>query len=190
MPIPFVDTDDSDQLGSAAYLKLERSVDNGCCLGALFVISARGEPLEFGYNRLRVPGPHLWRRADLERYIERRLAISLLSVCSQQPRLLLCLANEVTARLFSRGLLLEVPVARIAEPRLAARQVDTTTGEILAEPAPRPHIDWQPAAPEVGSFEQRLFEHLSTHDLLLEPFQRATVGLQEVYGSGPCPFGP
>ena len=95
MPIPFSDVDEIDGLGSAAFLKVERWLDGACCLGALLVISARGEPLEFGYNRVRVPQPFLWREADLRRYTERRLTASLLSVCSQQPRLLLCLADEV-----------------------------------------------------------------------------------------------
>ena len=75
MPIPFSDIEGLDGLGSAAFLKLERSSDDACCLGALLVIGARGEPLEFGYNRVRVPQPFLWREADLRRYSERRLTI-------------------------------------------------------------------------------------------------------------------
>src|SRR5882762_4287417 len=110
MPIPFSDVEDHDSLGSAAFLKLERSSDDACCLGALFVISATGEPLEFAYNRVRLPHPHLWRQTDLRSYTERRLTTSLLSVCSQQPRLLLCLANEVSTKLFSERLRVEVPV--------------------------------------------------------------------------------
>ena len=79
MPIPFSDVEDYDELGSAAFLKVERSPDNACCLGALLVISARGEPLEFGYNRVRVPQPYLWRDEDLRRHTEQRLTTSLLS---------------------------------------------------------------------------------------------------------------
>src|SRR5437588_4940056 len=113
MPIPFSDIEGLDGLGSAAFLKLERSSDDACCLGALLVIGARGEPLEFGYNRVRVPQPFLWREADLLRYTERRLTASLLSVCSQQPRLLLCLANEVGTWLFGQDIRLEMPVGRV-----------------------------------------------------------------------------
>src|SRR6266851_848798 len=124
MPIPFTDVEEFDGLGIAAFLKLklklklklERSGDDACCLGALLVISARGEPLEFGYNRVRVPQPYLWREADLRRHTERRLTMSLLSVCSQQPRLLVCLANEVTDRLFAQDLQVEVPVVRVGVP--------------------------------------------------------------------------
>ena len=124
MPIPFSDVEDRDTLGNAAFLKLERSSDDACCLGALFVISALGEPLEFAYNRVRVPNPYLWRQTDLLSYTERRLATSLLSICSQQPRLLVCLANEVSASLFSQGLQVEVPVVRVGQLSPGRRRVD------------------------------------------------------------------
>jgi hypothetical protein len=155
-------------------------------LGALLVISARGEPLEFGYNRVRVPQPFLWREADLRRYVQRRLTASLFSVCSQQPRLLLCLAEEVTMRLFGEDLQLEVPVARVALPAGSVRRIDTETGEVLEEESPPPHVAWQPGSPNEGSPERRLFDHLTTHGLLLEPFERAVAGLREVYGPAAC----
>jgi hypothetical protein len=182
MPIPFTDVEDFGELGSAAYLKLESSRDQACCLGALLVISARGEPLEFGYNRVRVPQSFLWREADLRRYVQRRLTASLLSVCSQQPRLLLYLAGEVDTPLFSQDLQLEVPVARLAFPGPPTRRVDAATGEVLDEAEVPPHVVWQPGPPAVESLERQLFEHLTTHGLLLEPFERALKGLREVYG--------
>jgi hypothetical protein len=185
VPIPFTDSEDFGELGSVAYLKLESSPDNACCLGALLVISARGEPLEFGYNRVRVPQPFLWREADLRRYVQRRLTASLLSVCSQQPRLLLCLAREVHTLLFGQDLQLEVPVVRVAPAGPRPRHVDITTGEVIDEEDPPPHIAWQPAPPDAASLERQLFDHLTTHGLLLEPFERALTGLREVYGL-PC----
>jgi hypothetical protein len=190
MPIPFSDVEVQavDGLGSAAFLKVERWLDGACCLGALLVISARGEPIEFGYNRVRVPQPFLWREADLRRYTERRLTASLLSVCSQQPRLLLGLANEIGTWLFGQDVRVEIPIARVGEPLASQRRVDTQTGEVLEEedPRPRPEVAWQPAPPDEGSLERQLFDHLATHGLLLEPFERAALGLREVYGPTPC----
>jgi hypothetical protein len=188
VPIPFSDVDALDELGSAAFLKaeVERSPNLACCLGALLVISARGEPLEFGYNRVRVPQPFLWREADLQRHLQRRLVASLLSVCSQQPRLLLCLASEVGTSLFGQDLQVEIPVARVDASPSVTRRVDPQTGEVLDDEAPRPHVAWQPAPPDEGSSERRLFDHLATHGLLLEPFERAAIGLREVYGPAPC----
>jgi hypothetical protein len=185
VPIAFNDVEDVGGLGSAAFLKLDSSPDNACSLGALLVISARGEPLEFGYNRVRVPHPFLWREADLRRYVQRRLTASLLSVCAQQPRLLLCLEREVDVRLFGQDLQLEIPIARVAASVLP--RVDTVTGELLDEDSPPPQVAWQPAPPDEDSVERRLFEHLSAHGLLLEPFERAGIGLGEVYGPTACP---
>ena len=187
VPIPFNDVEEQSQPGSAGYLKLEASPDYACCLGALLVISARGEPLEFGYNRVRVPEPFLWRKGDLRRHIQRRLTASLLSVCSQQPRLLLCLASEVDAPLFGVDLQLEVPVARVAPP--VPHRVNPATGEVLEEESTPPQVAWQPAAPHDGSAARLLFEHLTARGLLLEPFERALIGLREVYGAAPFPSG-
>jgi len=183
VPIPFTDVEEVAGLGSAAYLKVESSRDGACAHGGLFVMTARGEPLEFGYNRVRVPQPFLWREADLERHVQRRLTASLLSVCSQQPRILLCLAGEVGIWLFGKDLQVEVPVARLAPPT-PARRVDHTTGEVLEDDdRPLANVSWQPEAPDAGSLERDLFDHLATHGLLLEPFERAAAGLREVYGS-------
>jgi hypothetical protein len=186
VPIPFNDIDeDGSGLGSAAFLKVDSSSDGACSLGALLVITARGEPLEFAYNRVRVPQPFLWREADLRRYVLRRLITSLLSVCSQQPRILLYLDDEVHVPLFEQDLQLEMPIAAVTAPGATSRRIDTSTGEIIEdeEQGPGPaHVSWHPAAPEHGTLERTLFEHLSGHGLLLEPFERAEIGLREVYG--------
>jgi hypothetical protein len=186
VPIPFSDGDAYETLGSAAYLKLEPSPDNACCLGGLLVITARGEPLEFGYNRVRVPQPFLWRAVDLRRHVQRRLVASLLSVCSQQPRLLLCLQGEIGHALFGEDIKLELPVARIAVPESTARRVDTETGEVFADDTQPTQIAWQPAPPADGSPERALFEHLAAKGLLVEPFERTIAGLHEAFGPLAC----
>jgi len=185
MPIPFSDADSEagEDLGSAGFLKLQYTSGNTCCLGALFVVSARGEPLEFGYNRARVPQPHLWRQADLRRYTQRRLTTSLLSVCSHLPWLIVCLASEVSPELFGQDLRVELPVVRVDDTVGCSRSVDTQTGEVFEEPV---QVTWQAAAADTDSAARRLLEHLSVHGLLLEPFERAALGLVEVYGPHPC----
>lgn len=183
MPVAFHEAEDLDELGSAGFVRLERAGEGDCALGALFVVNARGEPLEFAYNRVRVPHRFLWRQADLRRYTERRLVASLLSVCTHQPRLLLCLADEVGPALFARDIRLSVPVGRIGPPLGTGRRVDPHTGEILEDEPPL-HVSWQPEPPAEGSAERQLFEHLAASGLLDEPFERALVGLREVYEAG------
>ena len=51
MPIPYRDVDDIEELGLAAYLRIMAAGDKSGYAGALFVINARGEPIEF-INRL------------------------------------------------------------------------------------------------------------------------------------------
>ena len=55
MPIPYRDADDLNEVGIAGYLKIEPSSVGSGYLGALFLINARGEPIEFTYNRIEAP---------------------------------------------------------------------------------------------------------------------------------------
>jgi hypothetical protein len=45
------------------------------------------------------------------------------------------------------------------------------------------HLFWFPFKPPDESIEERLVNHLISHGLLLEPFERALKGLREVYSS-------
>lgn len=189
MPIPFRDADDLEDLGQAAFLKVEAAPGGGGYLGALFLVNARGEPVEFAYNRVETPHGFLWRRGDLRRHAERTLAASLLRVCAAAPRLLLCLGDEVGAELFSRDIRLSIPVGWVHPGAEAHAPLDLEGWEIETPASPEPcQVAWFPAAPAVGSPERRLADRLATHGLLLEPFERAADGLREVYpdqGLGP-----
>jgi hypothetical protein len=106
-----------------------------CRVASWLIINARGEPLEFAYNRVRVPQGFLRRQADLRDYVQRRLSASLLSVCAQQPRVLVCLDGEIGIRLFGQSLRMEMPVARVAPTK---GTVHATTGEVLEDGASAP----------------------------------------------------
>ncbi len=180
MPIPFRDADDLAELGLAGYLTIEPAPIGAGYLGALFLINARGEPVEFTYNRIEVANTFLWRPADLRRHAQRRLTASLLSACPQLPRLLLCRADEVGPELFTQDLSLSLPVGRLSQD---LRAVDSSTGEIaeVAADADDSHLFWVPAPPGEASSERRLMDALIARGLLDEPFDRAQAGLHEVY---------
>jgi hypothetical protein len=186
VPIAFRDAVDVEELGAAAFLKIEPAAVGSELLGAFFLINARGEPLEFAYNRVELPNTFLWRPVDLRRHAERELTASLLTVCSRDPRLLLCLADEVGSELFCQDLRIEVPVVRVAQPLKATAYCAQELQEVLDAPDPA-HLFWFPAPPATGSLERELFERLSQHGLLFEPFERAATGLEEVYSSGDQP---
>jgi len=184
VPIPFRDAVDLDDLGYATFLRIERLARGANYLGALFSIDARGEPVELVYNAIETPYPFLWRPRDLRRHVERRLTASLLGAAETTPRLLFCLAGEVGADLFERDLVVEIPVGRLDAPPNSARGSgqDEPTAPSLPNAA---HVFWRPAPPSEGTVERELFDQLAARGLLLEPFDRASDGLREVYGRRP-----
>ena len=194
MPIPFHDPEEVEALGAAAFLKIEPlgprdgarpgGQPGAGYIGALFLINARGEPLEFAYNRIETPDTFLWRRADLRRHSHRKLVASLFTVCVRVPRLLLCMANEVSSELFCQDLRLSLPVARLGRPLQAVAHAGVEIEASIDEPEPL-HLFWFPAPPAEDSGEQRLFERLLAHGLLVEPFERAVAGLREGEGEAP-----
>ena len=179
MPIPFREQEDLENLGNAAFLKIEeRSAPPGY-RAALFQINARGEPIEFTYNRLDTPNTFLWRPSDIRRASARQLTASLLRLCPRAPRLILCLADEVPAELFGEDIAVTLPVCRVARAATATAAVvdlNKETGEVPLR------FLWHPAQPDDGTPERLLLEQLISHGLLLEPFERASAGLRELYG--------
>ncbi len=180
MPIPYRDADDLDELGAVAYLKIEPVTDGSGYLGALFLLNARGEPLEFTYNRIDIPQTFLWRQDDLRRHAARKLTASLFSLCPRTPRLLLCLAKEVGGELFTQDIQVSIPVCRLATGREALSAVDSETTDIV-QATESVHAFWFPGKPAEDSIELRLLQLVAQRGLLLEPFERASIGLREVY---------
>lgn len=180
MPIPYRDADEVEELGTAGYLKIVSSPGGSGYLGALFLINARGEPIEFTYNRIETPHTFLWRQADIRRHAERKLTASLLLVCPRTPRILLCLAEEVGSELFCQDIQLSIPVCRIAPAMRATAFSSQETQEAIEASEPM-HLFWFPSRPQDDSIELRLLHELTSRGLLLEPFKRASVGLGEVY---------
>lgn len=188
MPIPFRDADELEELGAAAYLTIVPRDEGGGFEGALFVINARGEPLEFTYNRLDVPHTFLWREEDIRRHVQRRLVASLFSICPVAPSVIFCRADEVSSQLFCEDIQVTAPVCRVAP----ASDIATFAGNEAQESAGTPealNLFWFPGAPAESTTERRIVDELAQRGLLLEPFARAKAGLDEVYGrkQGPAP---
>jgi hypothetical protein len=188
LPIPFHDTEDIEALGAAAFLHVEQPEPGSPQrYGALLFINARGEPLEFVYNRIELLSDVLWRPIDRARSAVRRLAVTLFHEATLTPALLLCRADTIDPHLFGPAghVALAVPVGRVATAAEAVgyagseqqERVETadSSGEILET-----HVFWTPAPPEGAA--AGLFARLAARGLLLEPFERAGKGLRELYG--------
>lgn len=186
MAIPFRDADELADIGAAAYLTIIPWSEGKGFEGALFLVNARGEPLEFTYNRVETPYGFLWRKDDIRRHAHRRLAASILSTCPVTPKLVLCLADEVASELFCEDIELPMPVGRIAPGgRVASFASDSVSPRCEVREAtesPDPvNLFWFPAPPADSTSERQLVGELARRGLLLEPFDRAKGGLDEVY---------
>lgn len=178
MPIPFRDADALADLGLVGYLTIAPAPAGSGYLGALLLINARGEPVEFTYNRIEAANTFLWRPADLVRHAQHRLAASLLAACPRTPRILLCRDDEVSRDVFTRDLTVAVPIALLARGISA---VDYDSGEVTRTAEEEAHLFWIPRPPGPESPEQGLIDALIARGLLWEPFDRAQGGLREVY---------
>lgn len=181
MPIPYRDQDELEELGTAAFLLIEPQAAPPGFRAALFQINARGEPVEFTYNRLETPSTFLWRPADVQRAASRRLTVSLLELAPRVPRLILCRADQTPLALFSEDLAVAVPVCRIATAAEVA-DAEMAGAETIDGPDPL-HLFWLPGPPEPDTAERALLERLSLYGLLLEPFARSSSALDELYGA-------
>jgi hypothetical protein len=180
MPIPYHDTDALNDLGIAGYLKIQPVQDESGYLAALFLINARGEPIEFTYNRIETPHTFLWRQSDIHRYAIRKLTASLFSLCPKTPRLIICLAEEVVSELFCQDIQLSIPVCRIA-PAINALPYSANETQDRIETEVPMNLFWYPGKPPDDAIELKLLHELSAKGLLTEPFERALIGLREVY---------
>ena len=131
MPVPFREVADLDRLGSAAFLRILLAEGDDAFLGALFLVNAAGEPVEFTYNRLEIVQRFLWRSEDLRRHAARRLTSSLFEICPRLPSVILCLADEAPAELFSEDIAVELPTARIAEESAVIGQSAAEARELV-----------------------------------------------------------
>lgn len=182
MPVAFRDVADVDGLGSAAFLRVVPAAEGDAFLGALFLVNGRGEPVEFTYNRLEIVQRFLWRADDLRRHAARRLTGSLFEVCPRIPAVILCLAEEAPAELFSEDIGVELPTGRLAEQSAVIGQSALESRELVEAALPL-QIFWNGSVPGDGEVARTLVDHLAERGLLMEPFDRALVGLHEVYGS-------
>lgn len=168
MPIPFKNQVEGEQAATAGHLRFLRQSEGDIWLGALFVMDERGEPVEFTHSRMRAPKALLWRPDDARSYCVRTMCASMFDVCPVTPTLILCMAEEVGPDVFTRDLLLDIPVGRVS----------------CSEDASAPQVDWTTPLGD-RSPARRLFDLLSARGLLIEPFGRAETGLYEVYSGTP-----
>lgn len=180
MGIPYQSVLDEDERNvSGAFFRV-LPIDRDSHVGGLLLIDARGEPVEFTYNRVSVKHRFLWRDRDLRSAVTRELLTALLEACPRTPTALFCLAREVEPALFLEDIDVQRPVARIA----GENETIGLAGEEVEERVEGPsaaQLFWVRGRPSDATDAHRLVKRLAGRGLLLEPFERVLAGLRETY---------
>jgi len=176
--IPFRAAEDKDSL-AAGFIRIIRDPGGGFD-GALFVMNAKGEPLEFVFSRVNTPRTVLWRPQDLRRRATHELVAALFNVATSRPTLLFAKADEVDAGFFTLELETPIPTCRVAQQMVTVRVGPTEQGEDVD--SAQLHLLWSLGQPGEGSPERMLVQRLEAAGLLTEPFDRAEAGLREARG--------
>ena len=177
MPIPFRDLSDDTDLGLAGFLRFEEEPGGKGIRAALFLITSRGEPIEFSFTRVSLGRSFLWRSGEDRRHAVAALAKALFEAVSNQPALLLALADETPPRVFTEDLEVQVPLCRVASQD-ATVHAATEHLELITDTT---NLFWVGGPPGPESPARLLLETLKGKQLLTEPFERAAVGLREAY---------
>lgn len=172
-------TPEIDDLGLAGYVRIVPSDDSGFYDGVLFVINCVGEPVEFCFSRVETPRTVLWGKAALRRRVAAELAKALLGACSSAPILLLARADEVGPETFGEDAVAAVPVCRITT-KLEAITLGVRDKEEGLQGSDEIQLVWSGEAPASDAPVRGLLARLTETGMLLEPFERATAGLDEV----------
>jgi hypothetical protein len=177
LPIPFVNLGDGEHSGVAGYLRFTDEPDGKGVRGALFIMSTRGEPLGFSFTRTDFRPGVLWRLGDARRQAVSSLTKALFEAADRVPDVVFTLAEEMPARVFSEDMAVQVPVCRVAAsdlgPVAQSEQVQRISDSIV--------LIWVNEPPAPGAAAGKTVDLLDSRQFLLEPFERASLGLQEAY---------
>lgn len=178
MSIPFRATG-ADDGHAAAFLRVIRD-EGGGYDGVLFVMNARGEPLEFVSSRVETPRTRLWRRPDLRRRAARELTAALFTAATSRPVVVFARADEVDADFFVTDIETPVATCLVDGPVTSVGEAADRRSEGGGDEGPR--LLWSSGPPAEGSAARALVESLRRAGLLTEPFERAEAGLREAQG--------
>ena len=179
MPIPFRDLGEGEPSGVAGFLRFIDEPDGRGIRGALFIMSARGEPVEFAYTRIKLRSGVLWRPGHARSRSVSALTKALFESATTQADVVFSLAEETPPAVFSDDIRPEIPLCRVAsqDPVSVAPTEET---QQLSESLT---LYWTNGVPPPGSVTAQVVELLGQRQLLIEPFERAAMGIQEAFDS-------
>jgi hypothetical protein len=179
LPIPFRDLGEDEPSGVAGFLRFIDEPDGRGIRGALFIMSARGEPIEFAFTRIDVRSGVLWRPGHARSRAVSVLTKALFESSCNQTDVVLTLAEETPPAVFSENIRPEIPLCRVASQDSVA-VAPSETAQPLSESL---MLYWISGLPPADSVTARTVELLEQRQLLIEPFERAALGIQEAFNS-------
>jgi len=135
--------------------------------------------MDFSFARIDVHASFLWRPGESRRQAVVALSRTLFTAATHVPHLLIALAEEVPATVFTDDLAVAVPLCRLAGQTALAYG----STESLEEIPGAQHLFWAGPPPGPESSARGLLDALVARQGLAEPFERAALGLQEAYAS-------
>lgn len=183
MSVPYRSVLDEDERNVSAGFFRVLEVERDSHVAGLLLTDARGEPLEFTYNRVTAKHLFLWRERDLRLAVTRELLTSVLDICPRAPTAIFCLAAEIEPELFADDLDVERPLARVAPSSVTIGASSVEEHEVL-DGASSVQLFWVRGRPSDATPAHRLVTRLAGRGLMLEPFQRVLAGLREAYDLG------
>ena len=179
LPIPFRDLTEGEDSGVAGYLKFIDEPDGKGIRGALFIVSSRGEPLDFSFSRIDVHNDFLWRAGEARRQAITSLTKALFQATTNVPNVILALADEVPPRVFTEDLEVGVPLCRIITTEMAV-QASSEEEERISDSV---NLFWINGRPPLESPARSFMDAMNGRQLLTEPFDRALIGMEEAFDS-------
>ena len=180
MPVPFRDAASGEDPVRVAYLRFVQESEGRGLRGCMFVVSLQGGPLEFCFTRVDLPTGPLWNLDLALRRAVAELSRALFQASSHRPDAVFCLSAETPEEVFSQDIDAQVPVCRVSvAPRGDLSGSTSGAGEGWSV-----SLCWQNDLAPAGSGDSPLGRYLASRDRVMEPFQRAGLGLEEAF-SGP-----
>ena len=178
--MPFRDVASGEDPVRVAYLRFVRESEGRGLRGCMFVVSLQGDPLEFCCTRVDLPTGPLWNLDLALRRAVAELIRALFQASSLRPDAVFCLSAETPEEVFSQDIDAQVPVCRVSVgPGGDSPGPYAGPGEGLSV-----SLCWQNEPDPAASGDSPLARYLESRQRLMEPFQRAGLGLEEAF-SGP-----
>lgn len=169
MPVPYRKSPPVLSTRCAGFLDVVWLPSSRTFYGALFLIDARGQPVEFVHSHLSAPAGFLWPEDQVRSAGVASLCHALFEACKREPELLVCRPTLGSAAYCRAEIAPQVPFAMVSP---------------AVSDGP-PEWSWINDPPPPSMPAASLAEEIKRRGFAVEPFSRIRDGLRECYPDAP-----